>query len=93
MLEQMAWWELFSYAVGIVGIVAGVVFYSKWNQGVKLLLELGEAFAKTGEALADHKLTKSEAIELLKEWYDVYNAVILFLPARLVAKIGFLQNK
>lgn len=45
----MEWWQILSYIVGIAGIVIGVVFKLKWDQLVKLLLELGEAFTKTGK--------------------------------------------
>lgn len=74
-----SWLEIAGYAVGIVGLIFGGVFALKWRQTVKLLKELGEAFTKTSEALEDKRLTKAEALGLLKEWMDVIAAVELML--------------
>ncbi|GAH65239.1 unnamed protein product, partial [marine sediment metagenome] len=68
-------------------IVFGVVFKRKWDHFVNLLLQTGEAFTKTGKALEDKKLTKEEAIAMLKEWNDVYLALTALLPKKLVSMI------
>lgn len=78
----MEWWQILSYVVGIAGIACGAVFYTKWNQFVKLLLELGEAFTKTGKALEDKEVTEEEALALLKEWHDVYLAIKALAPKK-----------
>lgn len=83
----MEWWQILSYIVGIAGIVFGVVFKLKFDQLVKLFLELGEAFTKTGQALEDKQVTQEEALELLKEWNDVYLAVMALLPKKLFSMI------
>ena len=85
---EFQWYELLSYVVGIAGVVLGVAFYTKWKQMVGLLLELGEAFTKTGEALEDKKITKTEAVEMLKEWMDVFNFIMLLLPASIAKKVN-----
>ena len=84
----MEWWTILSYVVGIAGAVLGIAFYAKYNQVVKLFLELGEAFTKTGEALEDKKITKTEAVEMLKEWMDVFNFIMLLLPASIAKKLN-----
>ena len=81
---ELQWWEILSYVVGIAGILLGGAFWQKWNLVVKLLKELGEAFTKTGEALADRELTLEEAKMLLKEWLDVYKVILQLLPAKVV---------
>ena len=72
--------EILGYIVGILGIVLGGVFWTRWNQAVKLLKELGEAFTKTATVLEDKNVTKEEALELLKEWEDVVVAFLTLLP-------------
>ncbi|KKN72874.1 hypothetical protein LCGC14_0405780 [marine sediment metagenome] len=84
----MEWYEILSLVVVICGAVLGGNFYRKWKQVVNLLLELGEAFTKTGEALEDKKITKAEAVELLEEWMDVFNAVMLLLPKSIAKKLN-----
>lgn len=76
----MEWFEILAYVIGILGIILGGTFWKKWNQTVKLLKELGEAFTKTGEALEDRDITTEEAMALLKEWKDVVAAFLLLLP-------------
>jgi len=76
----MEWYTILSYAVGIAGAILGVVFLTKWGQAVSLLKEIGEAFTKTSEVLEDKKLTKDEAVEMLKEWQDVINSIKNLLP-------------
>jgi len=85
-MMEFEWWAILSYVVGIAGAVFGVVFFAKWQQVVGLLHELGEAFAKTADALEDKKITKEETISLLKEWLDVADAVRILLPASLSGK-------
>lgn len=72
-------YEIAVIVVAVLGIVFGGVFALKWKQAVNLLRELGEAFTHTAEALEDKKLTKDEAVKCLKEWKDVYIAVMLLI--------------
>ena len=83
----MEWWQILSYVVGIAGIVFGVVFKLKWNHFVNLLLQTGEAFTKTAKILEDKQVTQEEALELLKEWNDVYLVLTALLPKKLVSMI------
>ena len=76
---MLDWYEIAGYAVGILGLILGGVFFVKWNQTVKLMKELGEAFTKTSEALEDKKLTKEEAIAILGEWRDVAEAILILI--------------
>ena len=76
----MEWFEILAYVVGILGVVLGVAFWRRWEGVVTLLKELGEAFTKSAEALEDKKLTKEEAVALLKEWNDVVSAILILLP-------------
>lgn len=75
----MDYLEIAGYVVGIIGVVAGTFWGLRYNQVINLMKQLGEAFEKTADVLADKKLTKEEAVECLKEWYDVYNAVLVLM--------------
>jgi len=72
---ELNWFEIIGYAIGICGAVLGVAFWTKWQKGVALLREIGEAFTKTSLALGDKRLTRDEALELLKEWKDCVTLV------------------
>jgi len=72
----MDWLELAGFIVAILGLIFGTTFAVKWRHLVNLLKELGEAFTTTSEALEDKKITKQEAINCLKEWQDVFAAII-----------------
>ena len=76
----MEWFEILAYLVGILGVVLGVAFWQKWEKTVKLLRELGDAFIKSADALEDKKLTKEEAVLLLKEWTEVVTVFLELLP-------------
>jgi len=71
------WLEIAVSVVGILGVALGGIFAIRWKNACKLLKELGEAFEKTGIALEDKKLTKDEAVSLLKEWKDVFVQIML----------------
>ena len=75
----MNWVEIIACVFGVVGIILGTTFALKWQQAVTLLKELGDAFTITSEALKDKELTKEEAISLLKEWKEVFTAVMVLI--------------
>jgi len=60
--------------LSVLGILA-ILFSVKWALAVRALKEIGEAFTKTADALEDKKLTKQEALDLLKEWMDVIASI------------------
>lgn len=94
----MEWWEIASIVIGIAGALMGIAFFSKFQNAIAVLAEIGEALQKTGElsikaaeALKDRKVTKAEAVLLLKAWqdaysefFDVYQALIELLPASVI---------
>ena len=94
----MEWYEILSICIGIVGLIVGVAFGTKFAQAVKLLAELGDAmvsaghlFGKASKALEDRKVTKAESVLLLKAWQDaysefidVYQALVALLPANAI---------
>lgn len=100
----MEWYEIASIVIGIGGALFGIAFWTKFDNIIKLLNELsealikvGEVFAHTAEALKDRKVTKAEAVLLLKAWQeaynefiDVYNCIRTLLPA---AAIKFLFRR
>ncbi len=71
--------EVIMIIVALLGLTVGGFFSMKWKQACELLKELGEAFTRTSEALEDKKLTREEAVGLLKEWQDVFTKVMLML--------------
>uniref|UniRef100_A0A6M3J2X0 Uncharacterized protein n=1 Tax=viral metagenome TaxID=1070528 RepID=A0A6M3J2X0_9ZZZZ len=75
------WVEIAAIVIATGWAAFGVTYLFKWQQVSKLLVELGQAFTKTGMALDDRKLSKEESMVLLKEWYDVYKALLPLLPA------------
>ena len=91
----MEWYEVLFIVLAAGGLLIGGTFWRKFEQSLKLLVELGEAlrmtadmFDKTAAALKDRKVTKSEAVLLLKAWQeacsefvDVYQAIVDLLPA------------
>ena len=76
---MLEWYEIAIIIVGVLGFIVGGVYAKKWQQMVKLLRELSDAFDVTADALEDKKLTKAEATELLKEWHDVYSALLALI--------------
>jgi len=67
----MDWWIIGTGIAGVIAVICGL----KWARAITILRELSEAFSKTADAFEDKNLTKQEAIDLLKEWMDVYTAV------------------
>lgn len=91
----MEWQEILYLVMAAAGLLFGGVFWRKFEAALKLMGELADALHKTAElfdmsanALKDRKVTKSEAVLLLKAWQeacaefkDVYDALIVLLPA------------
>ncbi len=91
----MEWYEILSLVIGILGALLGVTFMVKFQTAVRILEELGEVLQAVGalslqasEALKDRKITKAEAVLLLKAWQDaskefgdLYAVLRLLLPA------------
>ncbi len=91
----MEWYEIASLVIGIAGALLGIAFGAKFKKAVRLVAEIGQALIKSGEvfmlaaeALKDRKVTKAEAVLLLKAWqeayqefYDVYLVLVELLPA------------
>ncbi len=91
----MEWTEIVSYSMGLAGALFGLAFLVKFQTAIRLLKELGElltlvggVLTKTSEALKDRKVTKAEAVLLLKSWQevtvefmDVYRVLCELLPA------------
>ena len=87
--------EIIYLVLAVLGLLIGGIFWRKFEQALKLLVELGEAlrmtadlFDKTAGVLKDRKVTKAEAVLLLKAWQeasaefvDVYQAIVYLLPA------------
>ena len=91
----MEWQEIVYLAIGVIGLLIGGAFWGKFRAALNLLSEMADALHKTAdlfdqaaEALKDRKVTKAEAVLLLKAWQeacaefkDVYDALVLLLPA------------
>ncbi len=87
--------EILFIVLAVLGLLFGATFWRKFDTAVKLLAELAELLqavselmATTSEALKNRKVTKSEAVLLLKKWQtvtdeftDVYNVLRVLLPA------------
>ena len=100
----MEWYEIVSLIIGLLGALVGVTFAVKFQTAVRILEELDEALQavgalslQAGEALKDRKVTKAEAVLLLKAWQDaskefgdLYAALRLLLP---VTAIKFLFRR
>ena len=94
----MEWYEVASLVIGLAGALFGLAFFTKFQSAITLLKELGELLTETGglfekatEALKDRKVTKAEAVLLLKAWQDaciefteVYLALKELLPASVI---------
>ena len=94
----MEWYEIASIVIGVAGALLGIAFATKFSQAVTLLAEMGDAlhagadlFDKAAEALKDRKVTKAEAVLLLKEWQEacqefteVYDVLKALLPANAI---------
>ena len=72
-------WEILGYILAVIFGIGGVSFALKWKQAVYLLRQLGEAFEKSASVLEDQQITKQEAITALKEWVDVYLAILALI--------------
>ena len=91
----MEWHTILFIILAAGGLLIGGAFWRKFDTAVKLLAELAELLqavselmATTSEALKNRKVTKSEAVLLLKKWEtvtdeftDVYNILRVLLPA------------
>ncbi len=87
--------EIIFLVLAVLGLLFGGAFWRKFDTAVKLLAELAELLqavselmATTSEALENRKVTKAEAVLLLKKWEtvtdeftDVYNILRVLLPA------------
>lgn len=87
--------EILLIVLAALGLLFGGAFWRKFDTALKLLTELSELLravsellAWTSEALKDRKVTKTEAVLLLKKWQtvtdeftDVYNVLRALLPA------------
>ena len=94
----MEWYQVLSLVIGLLGALLGVAFMMKFQNAIAVLAELrvalqkaGELFIKASEALKDRKVTKSEAVLLLKAWQeaysefsDVYSTLRKLLPASVI---------
>ena len=91
----MEWYEIIFIVLAAGGLLIGGAFWRKFDQAVKLMKEMAELLhavsellATTSEALKNRKVTKAEAVLLLKRWQvvtdeftDVYNVLRTLLPA------------
>ncbi len=87
--------EIIFLVLAAGGLLFGGAFWRKFDTAVKLLKELGGLLGRvayllkvTSDALKDRKVTKAEAVLLLKEWQevsaqfkDVYDILVELLPA------------
>lgn len=94
----MEWYEIVSIVIGVAGALLGIAFTTKFQKVIKLIRELGELLTvsgalleKTAEALKDRKVTKAEAVLLLKGWQDacaefvdVYAVLKELIPAGII---------
>ena len=76
--------------LGIVAIVGGTIggvrFYRRWDQAVKFMKELGEAFVVTSEAFdkggpKGRELTDEEAVAVAREWMEAIDAGLALAPS------------
>ena len=79
----MEWHEIASLVIGLLGVLFGLAFLTKFQDAITLLKEMGEALVKAGEvftqaseALKDRKVTKAESVLLLKAWQDAYSEFV-----------------
>ena len=89
------WYEIIYLVIGVLGLLFGGAFWRKFDTALKLLKELSDLleevsdlFDNVAEALKDRKITKSEAVLLLKEWQEVsasfknvYDVLMILLPS------------
>lgn len=94
----MEWYEVITWVIGGLGILSVVAFTAKYKQALNLITEMADAlrqsadlFDRVAEALKDRKVTKTEAVLLLKEWqeacieyYEVYQAIQALLPKNVI---------
>ena len=79
----MDWQEIVYIVITILALVFGGKFWLKWKHMTDVFKELGEAFTKTSKALEDKKLTKDEMRQLLNEWMDVANVIMVLLNRKI----------
>ena len=91
----MEWYLILLIVIAVLGLLFGGAFWRKFDTALKLLEELGDLFLsmasllkQTSGALKDRKVTKAEAVLLLKEWEkvsielkDVYDILLILLPS------------
>ncbi len=82
----MEWYQWIGIAAIIGGTIGGVRFYRKWDQAVKFMKELGEAFVVTSEAFhkggpRGRELTDEEAVALAREWMEAIDAGLALAPS------------
>ena len=85
--------EILFIVLAVLGLLFGGAFWRKFDTAVKLLAKLGQlldsvgiVLTRTSDALKDRKVTKAEAVLLLKDWQAVYQefvAVYVILVALL----------
>ena len=87
--------EILFLVIAVLGLLFGGAFWRKFDQALKfleelsgLLKEVSDLFGITADALKDRKITKSEAVLLLKEWQEVsasfknvYDVLMILLPS------------
>lgn len=87
--------EIITIVIGGLGFAFGAAFFLRFRALIKVLAELGQALQKAGvattataDALKDRKVTKAEAVLLLKYWQevgqefiDLYAALRELIPA------------
>ena len=87
--------EILFIVIAVLGLLFGGAFWRKFNTVVRLMTELGELLVasgnlvmKTSKALEDRKITKAEAVLLVKAWqevsiefHDVYRVLVILLPS------------
>jgi len=80
---EFNWWSIASLVLLVVSGALGTWFSSKWKHMCNVLKEIGDVFIKSSEALEDKKITKEEALSILKEYQDVAYAVMILLNRKL----------
>ena len=100
----MEWYLILLIVIAVLGLLFGGAFWRKFDQALKfleelsgLLKEVADLFDKVADALKDRKVTKAEAVLLLKEWQEVsasfktvYDVLMILLPS---SAIRFLFRK
>ncbi len=91
----MEWYEILLIILAGGALLFGGAFWRKFDQTVKVMRELADSLEmtahlvdKAAEALKDRKVTKAEAVLLLKAWHEastefiqLYKSLQELLPA------------